>query len=74
MALNGQVKVWYMTEEERLAYIAKHPIIPYEVSSGLTFAEKNKEKLRAASENGGRSTKEKWQEKRLTRQRESENK
>lgn len=24
----GRVRVWYMTEEERLAYIAKHPINP----------------------------------------------
>jgi transcriptional regulator with PAS, ATPase and Fis domain len=24
----GKVTVWYMTEEERLAYIAKHPIVP----------------------------------------------
>lgn len=70
----GKVTIWYMTEEERLAYIDKHPIVPYEVSSGQTFAEKHKEKLRAAAENGGRSTKDKWQEKRLARQRESENK
>ncbi|CEG28095.1 hypothetical protein [Bacillus sp. B-jedd] len=26
--LHGEVKVWYMTEEERLAYIKKHPIKP----------------------------------------------
>jgi hypothetical protein len=25
-----EVKYWKMTEEERLAYIAKHPIRPYE--------------------------------------------
>ncbi|SDM18127.1 hypothetical protein [Bacillus sp. OK048] len=24
----GKVTVWYMTEEERLAYVAKHPIVP----------------------------------------------
>jgi DNA invertase Pin-like site-specific DNA recombinase len=24
----GKVTVWQMTEEERLAYIAKHPIVP----------------------------------------------
>jgi hypothetical protein len=23
----GKIKTWYMTEEERLAYIAKHPIV-----------------------------------------------
>ena len=26
----GKVTVWYMTEEERLAYIKKHPIVPTE--------------------------------------------
>jgi hypothetical protein len=26
MSINGQVTVWHMTEEERLAYIKKHPI------------------------------------------------
>lgn len=26
----GHVTVWKMTEEERLAYIAKHPIKPFE--------------------------------------------
>jgi hypothetical protein len=26
----GKVHVWKMTEEERLAYIAKHPIKPIE--------------------------------------------
>lgn len=26
--MHGEVKVWYMTEEERLEYIEKHPIRP----------------------------------------------
>lgn len=26
--MHGKVTVWYMTEEERLAYIEKHPIVP----------------------------------------------
>ncbi|MEM5591898.1 hypothetical protein AAHH67_09500 [Niallia circulans] len=30
MGLHSKVKVWQMTEEERLAYIAKHPIVPTE--------------------------------------------
>ena len=34
----GKVTVWKMTEEERLAYIAKHPIIPTEKPSGFTNA------------------------------------
>ncbi|MGG3662539.1 hypothetical protein [Bacillus gobiensis] len=28
--LPGKVKVWHMTEEQRQAYIAKHPIQPEE--------------------------------------------
>jgi len=28
MPLHGEVKISYMTEEERLAYIQKHPIKP----------------------------------------------
>ncbi|MFS0820787.1 hypothetical protein [Bacillus sp. 1P02SD] len=34
----GKVHVWYMTEEERLAYIAKHPIVPTEKPNGTDFA------------------------------------
>lgn len=33
----GEVKVWYMTEEERQAYIKKHPIIPMEKTKGAAF-------------------------------------
>ncbi|RBP87878.1 hypothetical protein DFO70_11769 [Cytobacillus firmus] len=37
---HGEVKVWYMTEEERLAYIKKHPIRPAKnvKKSDTTFA------------------------------------
>ncbi|MED5102477.1 hypothetical protein NSS71_25530 [Niallia sp. FSL W8-0951] len=38
MGLHGKVKVWQMTEEERLAYIAKHPIVPTEPIRGSKFA------------------------------------
>jgi hypothetical protein len=34
----GEVHVWYMTEEERLAYIKKHPIVPFE-EKGSSFAD-----------------------------------
>jgi hypothetical protein len=34
----GKVTVWYMTEEERQAYIKKHPIVPSENVKGTTFA------------------------------------
>ncbi len=35
----GEVTVWYMTEEERLAYIEKHPIKPTEKPKGTSFGE-----------------------------------
>ncbi|MGG3571072.1 hypothetical protein ABES80_01030 [Bacillus gobiensis] len=37
--LPGKVKVWKMSEEERLAYIAKHPIIPEEKPKPLDMIE-----------------------------------
>jgi hypothetical protein len=33
----GIVTVWYMTEEERLAYIAKHPINETSKPKGVNF-------------------------------------
>ncbi|MBO1513246.1 hypothetical protein [Metabacillus bambusae] len=33
----GKVKVWYMTEEERLAYIEKHPIKETARPKGSTY-------------------------------------
>lgn len=35
--LDSKVTVWYMTEEERLAYIKKHPIIPTEQPKGSSY-------------------------------------
>ncbi|MBT2614097.1 MULTISPECIES: hypothetical protein [unclassified Bacillus (in: firmicutes)] len=38
----SKVTVWYMTEEERLAYIEKHPIVPSEEKpnkSGAAFSD-----------------------------------
>jgi hypothetical protein len=34
----GKITVWQMTEDERLAYIAKYPIRPAEKPKGSTFA------------------------------------
>ena len=34
----GKVTVWQMSEEERLEYIAKHPIVPLEKQSGTSFS------------------------------------
>lgn len=36
--MHGQVKVWYMSEEERLSYIAKHPIKQDEKPKGAIFS------------------------------------
>lgn len=36
--MHGKVTVWQMTEEERLAYIAKHPIVPTETPKGTAFS------------------------------------
>lgn len=33
----GKVEVWYMTEEERQAYIKKHPIQELERPKGSSF-------------------------------------
>jgi hypothetical protein len=35
----SDVKVWFMTEEERLAYIKKNPIIPRKREKGDSFAD-----------------------------------
>ncbi|MGG3798949.1 hypothetical protein [Metabacillus fastidiosus] len=37
--LNGPVTTWFMTEEERLAYIAKHPIKPSDKPKGSSFVD-----------------------------------
>ncbi|MDU1838639.1 MAG: hypothetical protein E6780_03590 [Staphylococcus epidermidis] len=38
MGLHGKVKVWQMTEEQRLAYIKKHPIVPIKKSKSQAFS------------------------------------
>ena len=63
----GEVKVWYMTEEERLAYIKKHPIKQTEKPKGsgiFTFENvdydrkrENAQKARAAKDYKWRSQK-----------------
>lgn len=35
--LPGKVKAWKMTESERLAYIAKHPIKQYEKKNDYIY-------------------------------------
>lgn len=47
----GSVTVWYMTEEERLAYIAKHPIVPTEKPKGVAFSDIHSYGERAKKEN-----------------------
>mgnify|MGYP001136540256 CR=1 FL=1 len=58
-----EVHVWQMTEEERLAYIAKHPIKEHREKSGRTFGSQDKEKMKARSKKGANSTKEMWKKK-----------
>lgn len=41
MSMHGKVTVWRMTEEERLAYIKKHPIVATDKPTGSTFTEIN---------------------------------
>lgn len=47
----GEVIVWKMTEEERLEYIKKHPIVPTERPSGSAFTEITEMQLKRAVEN-----------------------
>jgi NADH:ubiquinone oxidoreductase subunit E len=35
--MNGKVTTWQMTEEQRLAYIAKHPIVKTKKPKGESF-------------------------------------
>lgn len=46
----SKVKIWYMTEEERLAYIAKNPIVPVQKPKGSTFAEVDKQQYQKVIE------------------------
>lgn len=34
---NSEVTTWYMTEEQRLAYIAKHPITGKKKETGFNY-------------------------------------
>lgn len=34
----GKVTTWYMTEEQRLAYIKKNPIVPIKKSKSQAFS------------------------------------
>jgi 23S rRNA pseudoU1915 N3-methylase RlmH len=47
----GKVTVWKMTEEERLAYIKKHPIVPTGKVTGATFNEVPEKQREKAIEN-----------------------
>jgi hypothetical protein len=55
MAQHGKVETWYMSEEERQAYIKKHPIKPEQPSRGSTFASVNVAPSKQAIENRMRS-------------------
>ena len=55
----GKVTVWYMTEEERQAYIKKHPIVPTEKPKGTSLTdvtEMQVSKAKKRKKNGKRIT------------------
>jgi len=58
MGLHGEVIVWHMTEEERLAYIAKHPIVPTDKPRGGQFSNIHEMKRKEASMNGYKNGKQ----------------
>lgn len=58
MGLHGEVIVWQMTEEERLAYIAKHPIVPTEKPRAGQFSNIHEMKRKEASMNGYKNGKQ----------------
>jgi hypothetical protein len=58
LGLHGEVIVWQMTEEERLAYIAKHPIVPKERPAGVKFSNIHEMKRKEASMNGYKNGKQ----------------
>ncbi|WP_445505789.1 hypothetical protein [Niallia sp. 03091] len=59
----GKVHVWYMTPEELAEYVKKHPIVPTEKPSGAAYSNIHEMKRQIAAENGARSTKEFWKQK-----------
>jgi hypothetical protein len=48
----NDVKIWYMTEEERLAYIKKNPIVPRPRKKGDSFRDIYKAKRRSLRSEG----------------------
>jgi len=48
----SDVKVWFMTEEERLAYIKKNPIVPRKREKGDSFKDIHRAKRRSLREKG----------------------
>jgi hypothetical protein len=47
----GEVTVWFMTEEERLAYIEKHPIVSIKKPKGTGFSDISDAQYEKAKEN-----------------------
>ncbi|WEA47324.1 hypothetical protein [Priestia aryabhattai] len=48
----SEVKVWYMTEEERLEYIKKNPIVPRPLKKGDSFKDIHKARRRSLRTKG----------------------
>lgn len=56
--MHGKVTVWHMTEEERLDYIEKHPIVPTEIPSGTAFSKDfGEERRKNLEKNKGKEVK-----------------
>lgn len=51
----GKVHVWQMTEEQRLEYIKKHPIVATKRERVISFSEIPKEKYKKHQENSMKS-------------------
>ncbi|MBO0961481.1 hypothetical protein J1P26_17380 [Neobacillus sp. MM2021_6] len=50
----GKVTVWQMSEEQRLAYIAKHPIVPTERPKGTKFSNVTEMQYKKSVEDRGK--------------------
>lgn len=56
--MHGKLKTWQMTEDERLAYIEKHPIVPTEIPTGTAFSKDfGEERRKNLEKNKGKEVK-----------------
>lgn len=55
----GEVKTYRMPEEERLAYIAKHPIVPAEKPTSFAIVGPSEEQIKNAKANSQKARQQK---------------